>query len=423
MFARNSWKEIVIRVMLIAVMLFNAPVFTFTANAAQDIATPIDPAMETPSVEPTATQLVALSTETPTPSGTQTPPVNETPTPTDIIPVPALSLSIKPDFLAPNTTYVLTWDITGVILEEYRQPLLQITLPDILSPVGAERSYEESSHILTIPVLALTGQVDLATGASVGDTVLYAALMDNTEIRAETKLSLSTPEQFAMDSQGGDITAMNGDVSVEFVADTFAEDVIVNIGAPSGDAIPPFSLSGQPFEINVYTEQDQKSLETFDKDITLAVNIADRGIPEDQQDSIYIAWYNEDIGDWESLPSWVDPETQTVYAVTDHFTVFDVDVNTWQAAHPPIIEAFQVSNFTGAATYSLPIEVPPGPGGLQPHLALNYNSQIVDAALAETQASWVGMGWSLDTGSIERNSNGTNGTTDDTFFINSTVVF
>lgn len=419
MFARNSWKEIVIRVMLIAVMLFNAPVFTFTANAADEIVTPTEPVIETPSVEPTATQPVALSTETPTPSGTQTPPVNETPAPIDIIPVPALSLSIKPDFLAPNTTYVLTWDITGVILEEYKQPLLQITLTDILSPAASdENSYDEASHILTIPVLTLTGQVDLATGASASDTVLYAALLDDTEFRAETKLSLAAAEQFSMDDQGGEITALDGDVSVEFAADTFAEDVIVNIGAPSGDAIPPFSLSGQPFEINVYTEQDQTSLETFDKDITLAVNIADRGIPEDQQDSFYIAWYNEDIGDWESLPSWVDPETQTVYAVTDHFTVFDVDVNTWQAAHPPIIEAFQVSNFTGAATYSLPIEVPPGPGGLQPHLALNYNSQIVDAALAETQASWVGMGWSLDTGSIERNSNGTHGTSDDSFFIN-----
>ena len=67
-----------------------------------------------------------------------------------------------------------------------------------------------------------------------------------------------------------------------------------------------------------------------------------------------------------------------------------------------------MASFTGAASYSFPIQVPQGPGGLQPALALSYNSQVVDSATTKTQASWVGMGWSLDTGYIARNMNGTN---------------
>jgi len=55
-----------------------------------------------------------------------------------------------------------------------------------------------------------------------------------------------------------------------------------------------------------------------------------------------------------------------------------------------------ISN-TGAATYNIPIIVPPGRGGIaMPDLALVYNSQ--------QKNGWVGMGWNLEVGSIQRST-------------------
>ncbi|MFZ2444934.1 MAG: toxin TcdB middle/N-terminal domain-containing protein [Syntrophobacteraceae bacterium] len=49
---------------------------------------------------------------------------------------------------------------------------------------------------------------------------------------------------------------------------------------------------------------------------------------------------------------------------------------------------------TGAATYNIPIEVPPGRGGIAPNLSLSYNSYRGNG--------WVGVGWDLGMGAIQR---------------------
>lgn len=62
------------------------------------------------------------------------------------------------------------------------------------------------------------------------------------------------------------------------------------------------------------------------------------------------------------------------------------------------------SGSTGAFTYSYPISIPPAPGGLQPGVSLDYDSQAVDGLTSSTnnQASWIGDGWSYDPGFIQR---------------------
>lgn len=52
--------------------------------------------------------------------------------------------------------------------------------------------------------------------------------------------------------------------------------------------------------------------------------------------------------------------------------------------------------FTGAMSYKIPIEMPPGRNGMQPSLELMYNSRGGN--------SWVGVGWDLEVGAIERST-------------------
>ncbi|WP_257001976.1 RHS repeat domain-containing protein [Streptomyces sp. WZ.A104] len=59
---------------------------------------------------------------------------------------------------------------------------------------------------------------------------------------------------------------------------------------------------------------------------------------------------------------------------------------------------------TGAFTWSYPLGVPAVPGGMEPQISLDYNSQSVDGrtAASNNQPSWIGDGWSWEPGFIER---------------------
>ncbi len=59
-------------------------------------------------------------------------------------------------------------------------------------------------------------------------------------------------------------------------------------------------------------------------------------------------------------------------------------------------EAYQTDLFTGAATLSLPIEVPPGRRGIQPTIAAGYASGSGN--------DWLGVGWNLSFGFIQRDT-------------------
>jgi hypothetical protein len=87
-------------------------------------------------------------------------------------------------------------------------------------------------------------------------------------------------------------------------------------------------------------------------------------------------------------------------ATTNHFTKFGEQASP-TVAEPGRIMVPQVDLHSGAAMYNYPFELPPGPGGFQPKLELQYNSGSVDEMKSRSSVgSWVGIGWNFSVGKI-----------------------
>ncbi|MET9398680.1 RHS repeat-associated core domain-containing protein [Kitasatospora sp. NPDC002965] len=79
-------------------------------------------------------------------------------------------------------------------------------------------------------------------------------------------------------------------------------------------------------------------------------------------------------------------------------------LGTYSATPLSSSQAWTAGSSSGSFTYSYPIQSPPTLGGTAPQLALGYDSASVDGKTSSTnaQASWIGDGWDLGSGFVER---------------------
>lgn len=152
----------------------------------------------------------------------------------------------------------------------------------------------------------------------------------------------------------------------------------------------------------------------FEKDITIAMSYDSMALPYGYTpEDIYTFFYNEETHLWQQVErDSVDTENQIVYSRTNHFTDYINGVlkvpesNDAMAYTPTSIKDLKAAdpmegitmiappeaNNMGTANLSYPLQIPAGRRGMQPNLAVTYNSAGGSGIL--------GLGWSLPVSEI-----------------------
>ncbi len=321
------------------------------------------------------------------------------------LPSLTLRLAIDPDPVAVGDTASLTVTVTNSAPDPAED--LVVTLP---TPDGA---LALNGPVTVNPVQGwqwnvghLDGQSQLALSATLRVVRMPAgqALLFHAQASA---LGLDLPIHedhgaLALDRTLGPATvpftpgtaavlhSADGRVSVQVPAQAAAQALTLRHGiTPLTDAIPPadarFTRGLGAFFLDA-TDDAGQTVHQFSQPLTLTVGYSPeqlqaRGIAESD---LTLTWFNPTTQTWETIPTTVDPATQTATAVVNHFTPFELgDGSSASDAFIPSVQGFQVSSFTGAASYAYPFDVPAGPAGIKPSLSLSYSSAATDGASGE----------------------------------------
>ncbi len=405
------------------------PVVTETVTPITTVI-PEETVTVTPTVEPTQTALTPTATvspEGPTPTPTPKTPVDLKCQPnSDLV---SLKVDADPAIYLPGKPIVLSWKVCGYAQVKDTNSQIVFNVPEGVTPKdNALAKLITPERTLTISTKPGEDKITWIVDTSAKfPFILGIHLIVNDVTKDSQSILIDIGKYDTTKGSDNHINTNDGNIQIDVPADASDQNLKFDVRPPSPHKIPAVSLTGYPLEIIAADKDSGANVKKFQKPITIKIKYDQERIFGKNEGDLMVFYFNEDDQDWYPLETTVDLEKQTLTAYSDHLTVFDYKATSWQKYTPPTVDAFKVSDFTGAGTYGFDFWVPPATGNLAPKLQLNYNSQVIDESLsAYTQASWVGMGWSLDTGSITRNMHGTDSTAgpgmstpedDDTFSI------
>jgi len=211
---------------------------------------------------------------------------------------------------------------------------------------------------------------------------------------------------------GGELTSLDGRVRILAPAVAVTETTRIRLATypllpsrPNGNhMLTLFDL--QADDAAAARLQDAQGHLVFLQPLSVTLNLTGSLSPEMDWMKVDL-WHLSDAatGDWTLVDSEIDWEAGVMQAQTANFSpLASLAGNPFpeDGSHLLLPSLPEVSLYRGAAAMSIPIEVPPGRNGIQPNLALSYDSSRLDGVLGVTQSPWVGRGWSLDLPQVTR---------------------
>ncbi|MDD5371704.1 MAG: SpvB/TcaC N-terminal domain-containing protein, partial [Anaerolineaceae bacterium] len=373
---------------------------------------PAGEATASPSSTPTVTETTtALPSATPTATPTLPETASPTSTPTQsleptatLAPLPDFNLTLTADAEAilPGEALTLRWAMAGAIDSARLKDLrLVFQVPPGFIPENESQGVFDPDQATFEIKAKEQGKVEwIAPEELEGEPRFNLRLVQGEDTLAEAELTLPVEGTSLIGLDGGEVSGLGGKVKVKVPAGALPEAVEVSVRKAKPDATIPRQVNWQPVELRAKGTSSRQAVHQFQDKVEIEMSYDEALIDGDPTTLTWFSW-DPETG-WNALPSEVDPQNHTVKGWTDHFSLFNLNTQYWLSAKLPPLDAAQVAPFTGAATYSYPIEVPPGQGGLTPSVSLSYNSNVIDGVTNQTQSSWVGMGWELAAGGMIR---------------------
>ena len=334
------------------------------------------------------------------------------------VPDAALTAWTNRDSYAPGDTVTVYVDVAAE--KDLAGAALRADLPDGLLWQPEARSEAASARLDydLAEVSAARGRevaLSFTMTAEAGDlsVVRLGLWADDAEAAVETEVEVRRafePTTARIPTGGGELASDDGRVTVRFPEGAAGQDLAVTYRALGVERL---TSGGDEvvlqFELNA-AEADEKAasgvgaeVTRFDEPLELRVDLTGLAgfLQLAPHQFRYLRYFDEATQEW--VPVDCDESGDVLVATVDHFTEFEAGIGTivdtgWTLSP----NEATVALFDGGLSYSYPLAVPDGTGGLQPDLTLTYSSRRVDGIATWKQADWAGLGWSIDNMEVVR---------------------